>query len=307
MDSKKYSIYQITNPTGKIYIGQSCSVAKRIKSYKYCKPDQKAIHNSIKKYGYDSHKFEVRFSGLTKTEADIFEIEMIEYYKSLRISLNIANGGSSNINPYKQISVVRFTLSGDYIDEFDSITEAAKYVNTSSTCIRDALPREEGQKRKVFTAKGFLWLTKDEYEKGILPKLKPKAQPKKGKQVFQFDLDGNFLHTYISIRQASRLTGIDSKIIRSNCNKITKRSKQFIFSYDNTAEPYEKTYKRMPVYLYDIDGSFIKHFTNSDEATKELHLHKNTISRRLNDKNQLKGRLYNKFLLSYERKENYFE
>jgi group I intron endonuclease len=53
-------IYKITNPTGKIYIGQSTNIEKRWKSYikLYC-ISQIKLYNSLKKYGPENHIFEI--------------------------------------------------------------------------------------------------------------------------------------------------------------------------------------------------------------------------------------------------------
>ena len=52
-------IYKITNPIGKIYIGQSVNIPERFKSYKYLK--QRSIgpklFYSLNKYGFESHSF----------------------------------------------------------------------------------------------------------------------------------------------------------------------------------------------------------------------------------------------------------
>lgn len=53
-------IYKITNPNGKIYIGQSSNIEKRFERYK--KGDcigQYALFNSLIKYGWINHIFEV--------------------------------------------------------------------------------------------------------------------------------------------------------------------------------------------------------------------------------------------------------
>ena len=53
-------IYKITNPKGKVYIGQTTDIAKRKQSYsKNLNVNQTKIYNSIKKYGWDSHIFEI--------------------------------------------------------------------------------------------------------------------------------------------------------------------------------------------------------------------------------------------------------
>jgi group I intron endonuclease len=53
-------IYKITSPSGKVYIGQSINIKKRISNYKStsCKKQSKLYH-SIKKHGWENHKFEV--------------------------------------------------------------------------------------------------------------------------------------------------------------------------------------------------------------------------------------------------------
>jgi len=53
-------IYKITSPTNKIYIGQSIDIENRFTKYKSldCKK-QVRLYNSLKKYGFDKHKFEI--------------------------------------------------------------------------------------------------------------------------------------------------------------------------------------------------------------------------------------------------------
>ena len=52
-------IYKITSPSGKIYIGQSINLEKRLLQYKRldCK-EQPKLYNSFLKYGYINHVFE---------------------------------------------------------------------------------------------------------------------------------------------------------------------------------------------------------------------------------------------------------
>ena len=53
-------IYKITSPSGKIYIGQSIDIENRFIYYKYLKcKSQTKIYNSLLKYGYDNHIFEI--------------------------------------------------------------------------------------------------------------------------------------------------------------------------------------------------------------------------------------------------------
>lgn len=53
-------IYKITSPTGKVYVGSSINIEKRIKYYKAlaCK-GQKRLFASLNKYGFNNHNFEI--------------------------------------------------------------------------------------------------------------------------------------------------------------------------------------------------------------------------------------------------------
>lgn len=52
-------VYKITSPTGRVYIGSSINIEKRLRGYKnlQCKA-QKLLYRSLNKYGVESHKFE---------------------------------------------------------------------------------------------------------------------------------------------------------------------------------------------------------------------------------------------------------
>jgi len=60
MEEKKPLIYKITNPKGRVYIGQSINFKSRIKSYKGLKCEgQPRLYSSLNKYGFKNHIIEV--------------------------------------------------------------------------------------------------------------------------------------------------------------------------------------------------------------------------------------------------------
>lgn len=60
MKNRKVYIYKITSPNGKIYIGSTVNLKDRIYRYKtYRVKAQVKIYNSLIKYGFENHKFEV--------------------------------------------------------------------------------------------------------------------------------------------------------------------------------------------------------------------------------------------------------
>jgi group I intron endonuclease len=66
-------IYKIISPTGRVYIGKTTRLNDRISYYRNNnKGGQKLLERSIKKYGWDQHKFEV------VTEAPIDQLNELE-------------------------------------------------------------------------------------------------------------------------------------------------------------------------------------------------------------------------------------
>lgn len=86
-------IYKITSPSGRIYIGQSTNI--EIRWYKYKKLhclSQTRLYNSLKKYGYEHHIFEI-IEKVDQSELRTKEKYYIETYKNLGYNLlNMLSG-----------------------------------------------------------------------------------------------------------------------------------------------------------------------------------------------------------------------
>jgi group I intron endonuclease len=94
-------IYKITNPEGKSYIGLSTNIETRWESYRYYTGMSKnsSIKFSLKKYGYDAHKFEI----LEKVKGDAKHLRdreryWIDKYNTLNEGLNDNRGGCGTLN-----------------------------------------------------------------------------------------------------------------------------------------------------------------------------------------------------------------
>lgn len=93
--NKMIGIYKITSPSGKIYIGQSINIHKRIIRYKNLLCEQQTyLFNSLKKYGWDKHEFEVIVECIQEELNDL-EIFYINFYNSFnsKNGLNLREGG----------------------------------------------------------------------------------------------------------------------------------------------------------------------------------------------------------------------
>lgn len=98
----KTGIYKITNPKGRIYIGQSKNIDERIARYKklQCCKHQLFLYRSFLKYGVDNHSFEIIIRGdFTKKELNSFESKFVKEYNSFNGwkegGLNLTTGGDS--------------------------------------------------------------------------------------------------------------------------------------------------------------------------------------------------------------------
>lgn len=93
-------IYKITSPTDKVYIGQSWNIRERWRGYK--KPSslkrQPAIDRSIRKYGLQSHCFEIVHelpSDVDQVTLDAYEQLYMDMYRDCNVRLlNAKEAGS---------------------------------------------------------------------------------------------------------------------------------------------------------------------------------------------------------------------
>jgi group I intron endonuclease len=94
-------IYKITSPSGRIYIGQSWNITRRKKSYSLYKCErQKILFNSLCKYGFDAHSFELVHllpSDVSQETLNQYETIYIKLYKDCGVlMLNATNGGAGS-------------------------------------------------------------------------------------------------------------------------------------------------------------------------------------------------------------------
>lgn len=146
-------IYKITNPKGKIYIGQTKNYKKRINLYRilHCKSQIK-LYNSLKKYGFDNHKFEI-IEEVDIKIADEREQYWISYFQSYwkdkNKGLNLNKGGNRpkhTIETKRKLSkmfkvskhgkakkLYQYTIDGQFVKEWScmrDITRKLGYVTT---------------------------------------------------------------------------------------------------------------------------------------------------------------------------------
>lgn len=173
---KVYKVYMHTTPNGKKYIGYTGnSLKKRWENGKNYK-QHKYFYAAIQKYGWDNIKHDVLYETFDKEEALSKEIYFISLYKSndRKFGYNSSIGGDSGFNggkhseKYKQRlkkersvakwseihqskPVAQYDLDGNFINLFNSISEASKKTNITRGTI------ERSCQNKVKSPRFFLW------------------------------------------------------------------------------------------------------------------------------------------------------
>lgn len=283
-----YTIYKITSPSGKVYIGQTKNPETRLLAYKWFKTcnRQKLISNSIQKYGYKAHTQEILMKGLSKKEADKEEIRIIKIYKALGISLNISDGGHL-VSYTRRIGVVKCNLKGEYIEEFNSGAEASASIGIGRGTVGNVA------KNKIYYCQGFLWILKKDWENGEKPfwKAGKVGNSTARKKINQFDLQGNYIATFNSKAEAERACKFGISVNTKKSVQI-KRTNNYIFSTKNKVKPYsyinnrhsETKYNSKAIKVWDKDNNFLGSFPSINSAEKNLKIGGTILVNALNNK-----------------------
>ena len=109
MANRQIGIYKITNPSSKVYIGQSWDIVNRFRKYKSVTSikKQRFLYNSIKKHGIDAHNFEIVYilpTDVEQSTLDNYEIFYITQFREAGYEMmNIKEGGLGGKLPKESI------------------------------------------------------------------------------------------------------------------------------------------------------------------------------------------------------------
>lgn len=96
------------------------------------------------------------------------------------------------------------------------------------------------------------------------------------KTVYQFDLNGNYLRSFKSVREAAKFINISDeyntlKAIRNNCLETSNSSFGYYWSYKKEFN-YSPNSKLRKVAQYTISGKFLRYFDSISDAERELQV-----------------------------------
>ena len=265
-------IYKITSPSGRLYIGKTYDLRKRINAYKCdIKKNRKnlKLHNSLRKYGWDAHVLEVieEVTDELLNEREMYWIaELKTYCYEYPNGLNMTKGGDGQ----------RSTWMHD-IERRKKQSESRRGVNGTF------YGRHHTEENKKLASERT---RKYNLEHGVKV---PEWGAEKGREVVRrkivcYDLNGDFVKEYNSLASASKELNIHHSCISESISKRKSQAKGYVFRYKTDNYPLKievgvikhKTVKRPVVGVY---AGEVMVFASSAEAASYYGIPKTTINR----------------------------
>lgn len=268
-------IYKITSPVGGVYIGQTRDLRKRINCHRHTAKTSKKTNvlliNSMRKYGFDEHIFEV-IEEVPVEKLDEREIYWIQHYKSYYADnpngLNMNLGGEGQKwDSYKDPERKRIFLETIY--KPNNPFKGRKHTEENKKKIA-ALVSERNKRLGISVPK---WGA----EKGRLACIKP---------VIAYDSNtGNFMSEHESLTAAANFYGIKISAVKDSLIKNRVSYKKYYFRY-KTSEDYPKNIEPIQYGEKDeakevvgIYNGEIKFFDKAKTASEYYNLPIGTIRR----------------------------
>jgi group I intron endonuclease len=206
-------IYKITNPKGKVYIGQSVNIKIREAAYKqmHCKK-QIRIYNSIKKYGWKQHKHEI-IEECTVDQLNERETYWKKHYLNILGWENVLfcdlydkGGGPKNEEIRKKIG------ASNRKPKPEGFGEKMRFPASERTKLMVSM----ANKGRKYTDEHKQKLIDNRIGKGLKP-------------ILQFDKQGNFIKEWPSIKEINILN--TTKNISACCRGRLKTVGGFVWQY----------------------------------------------------------------------------
>ncbi len=140
-------IYKITNPNNKIYIGCTIDFKRRLSEYRRLRMvGQVKLHNSLLKYGFDNHVFEI-IEECDETVLHEREIYWIKHFNCIKEGLNVRLGNRTGALTEDTKQKISTALKGREI-KWDNKGGSRGYKYTEEQIQKMSKPRVNKWKRE---------------------------------------------------------------------------------------------------------------------------------------------------------------
>ena len=240
-----------------------------------------SLYNAIKKYKWNNFEHYVFLNeewikteenvnlkekyNFTFREALSLEEKLIKICREKFGTKNVYNisAGGEGISGVREKKVLQYSIDGNFLSVYDSMKLACADTGISYGTISNCC------NNKCKTAGGYLWKFKD--DESILEI--PKRIVLKNVKVACYDLDGNFISEFDSIKLASDITKISESLISSCCKGKYKTaggyqwktvgSNKLITTIENPRS------HKIKVYQYDLNGKLIDEYESILDAERK--------------------------------------
>lgn len=266
--ANNYVIYMHKNKiNNKVYIGQT---NKAKASYRWGingsgYKTQPKFYRAIKKYGWNNFEHIILEENIFLNNIDLKEQYYINKYNSIKNGYNCQKGGINKKPITNRKIVYQYDLLGNFIKKYNSILDAATILNIAPGSIVKTC------KGELKSCGGFMW----SYNKDINIKLERKTNAKK---VYQYDMQGNLVKIFDSIKQAATEVGTTKSHICNCCKHKDKSALNFVWRYEGDPFSYtEDIYYTRQVIQYDLEGNEIKVWNSLADIYKCLNIRQGNI------------------------------
>lgn len=316
-----YCVYKHTCPNGKVYIGITGRKPETRWQSGHGYRSNRHFWNAIQKYGWENISHDILLSGLSKEAAGEYEKMYIYFFNSAdkEHGYNKTHGGEiggkpteetilkiSGKNHYMAKRIEQYSLSGDYINTFGCVMDAAKELGENYSSIAACARHEH------YTAFGYIWVYEDDLckEKWILDcavdRSKGGNHPS-SKRIIQYDLNGNLIKTFSCLTEASEKTGTQISKISNCANGVRFSANGFIWLFEDDKNKEQSLQKKVtekkhpsamcgssnhqarPIEQYSLDGKYIATYGSAQEAADDLGIDYSTIKSCASGRNHSKS------------------
>ena len=196
--------------------------------------------------------------------------------------------------------VYQYDRNGNFIEEYESLQEAADFNNIGFSHISDHLKGKFSFCHNfIFTRKYFIKLPED-----LLVHKSKRIY--KTKQVHQYDLNGNYIKTFKSRREVIESVNVGFRHLSdylAGCSK-GKSVGGYMWSYEKKDKlpKYDKKKNVKKIYQYSKDGKYIKSYNSLKEAAELNNLNSSSISHCAQGNNKFPT--YGGYIWKYEKLNN---
>jgi group I intron endonuclease len=213
-----YIIYKAENTfTGESYIGATTKSIEERKADHLRKSNNglgSYFQEAIGTYGSDAFNWEQIDTASNINELAEKEAEYILKFNSFKAGYNQNKGAGG----FKKIVYQYSIETGEFLNSYDDLTCAGNAVNATKKSVGNVCLHIDK------TCKGYYWSYSSTDESYSNPDLRKK-------EVMQYSLEGNLLTQYISVAEASKISGLSKTCISRCCRGERENSGGFIWKY----------------------------------------------------------------------------